>query len=63
MEYSEKYLIGFLEERKRSYVEYIKELIYEHERGQAKFAQYEEKVNAEEDEEEEKGFFRRLFNR
>ena len=65
IEYSEKYRIGFLEESKKSYVEYIKELIYEHERGQAKFAQYEEKINAEEEEEEEeeRGFFRRLFNR
>ncbi|HEX8018176.1 MAG TPA: PAS domain-containing protein, partial [Flavobacterium sp.] len=32
VEFSEKYLIGFLEEKKRSYVEYIKELIYEHEK-------------------------------
>ena len=60
VEFSEKYLIGFLEEKKRTYVEYIKELIYEHEKAQAKFSQYETK---EEDEEEERGFFRRLFNR
>ncbi|MFW0736303.1 PAS domain-containing protein [Flavobacterium sp.] len=60
MEFSEKYLIGFLEEKKRTYVEYIKELIYEHEKSQAKFAQYEVQDN---DEEEERGFFRRLFNR
>jgi PAS domain S-box-containing protein len=60
VEFSEKYLIGFLEEKKRSYVEYIKELIYEHEKTQSKFAQYE--LN-EEDEEEEKGFFKRLFSR
>ncbi len=59
VEFSEKYLIGFLEEKKRSYVEYIKELIYEHEKSQSKFANYEQ----EEQEEEEKGFFRRLFNR
>ncbi|CAA9199591.1 PAS domain-containing protein [Flavobacterium collinsii] len=60
MEFSEKYLIGFLEEKKRTYVEYIKELIYEHEKSQAKFAHYEVQEN---DEEEERGFFRRLFNR
>ena len=60
VEFSEKYLIGFLEEKKRTYVEYIKELIYEHEKAQAKFNQYEIK---DEDEEEERGFFRRLFNR
>ena len=59
VEFSEKYLIGFLEEKKKSYVEYIKELIYEHEKAQSKFAQYEE----QDDEEEERGFFRRLFNR
>lgn len=59
VEFSEKYLIGFLEEKKRSYVEYIKELIYEHEKAQSKFAQHEE----QEDQEEERGFFRRLFNR
>lgn len=61
VEFSEKYLIGFLEEKKRSYVEYIKELILEHEKSQSKFVQYEEQ--AEDEEEEERGFFRRLFNR
>ncbi|SHL17382.1 PAS domain-containing protein [Flavobacterium chilense] len=60
VEFSEKYLIGFLEEKKRTYVEYIKELIYEHEKAQSKFANYEAQ---EDDEEEERGFFRRLFNR
>jgi len=64
MEFSEKYLIGFLEEKKKSYVEYIKDLIFEHEKGQAKFTQYEERaIVEEEEEEEERGFFRRLFNR
>lgn len=58
VEFSEKYLIGFLEEKKRTYVEYIKELIYEHEKAQSKF-QYE----AEADDDEHKGFFKRLFNR
>jgi len=62
MEFSEKYLIGFLEEKKKSYVEYIKDLIFEHEKGHAKFAQYEEQHH-EEEEEEERGFFKRLFNR
>ncbi|WP_316634121.1 PAS domain-containing protein [uncultured Flavobacterium sp.] len=61
VEFSEKYLIGFLEEKKRTYVEYIKELIYEHEKGQPKFAQYA--VEEEGEEEEERGFFRRLFNK
>lgn len=61
VEFSEKYLIGFLEEKKKSYVEYIKELIFEHEKGHAKFAQYEEQHI--EEEEEERGFFKRLFNR
>jgi PAS domain S-box-containing protein len=61
VEFSEKYLIGFLEEKKKSYVEYIKELIYEHEKGHAKFAQFEEQHH--EEEEEERGFFKRLFNR
>jgi len=62
MEFSEKYLIGFLEEKKKSYVEYIKDLIFEHEKGHAKFAQYEEQIH-EEEEEEQRGFFKRLFNR
>ncbi|OXB04798.1 PAS domain-containing protein [Flavobacterium pectinovorum] len=61
VEFSEKYLIGFLEEKKKSYVEYIKELIFEHEKGHAKFVQYEEQHI--EEEEEERGFFKRLFNR
>jgi len=61
VEFSEKYLIGFLEEKNKSYVEYIKELIFEHEKGHAKFAQYEEQHV--EEEEEERGFFKRLFNR
>lgn len=63
VEFSEKYLIGFLEERNRSYVEYIKELIYEHEKSQVKFANYELQQGEEEEEEEERGFFGRLFNR
>jgi PAS domain S-box-containing protein len=60
VEFSEKYLIGFLEEKNRSYVEYVKELIYEHEKAQSKFANYE---LHEDDEEEDKGFFKRLFSR
>ncbi|WP_394777045.1 PAS domain-containing protein [Flavobacterium sp.] len=63
MEFSEKYLIGFLEEKKKSYVEYIKDLIFEHEKGHAKFAQYDERAIDEEEEEEERGFFSRLFSR
>ncbi len=59
VEYSEKYLIGFLEERNRTYVEYIKELIYEQERANHKY----EPVIQEEEEEEERGFFGRFFRR
>ncbi|MCV9926860.1 PAS domain-containing protein [Flavobacterium sp. LS1R49] len=57
MEFSEKYLIGFLEEKKRTYVEYLKELIYEHEKTQ--FTSQVENV----EEEEERGFFGRFFGR
>lgn len=53
VEYSEKYLIGFLEEKNRSYVEYIKDLFTEYERSQ----QPETPIAVE----EEKGFFRRFF--
>lgn len=60
VEFSEKYLIGFLEEKKRSYVEYIKELILDHEKTQSKSFQYEQQ---EEEEEDERGFFSRLFGR
>lgn len=60
VEFSEKYLIGFLEEKKRTYVEYIKELILEHEKSQAKFSNY---VEESEEEEEHRGFFGRLFGR
>jgi PAS domain S-box-containing protein len=60
IEFSEKYLIGFLEEKKRTYVEYIKELILENEKTQSKFVHNKED---DDEEEEEKGFFRRLFNR
>ncbi|MEO7978372.1 PAS domain-containing protein [Flavobacterium sp.] len=58
VEFSEKYLIGFLEEKNRSYVEYIKELIYEYEKTQSKSLQ-----NEEIEEEDERSFFGRLFNR
>ncbi|OXA97288.1 PAS domain-containing protein [Flavobacterium hercynium] len=61
--FSEKYLIGFLEEKKKSYVEYIKELIEENDKAHNKFVQQEEHPVYEEEEEEERGFFRRLFNR
>lgn len=61
VEFSEKYLIGFLEEKKRTYVEYIKELIYEHEKAQAKFSTYVEEEDS--GEEEHRGFFGRLFGR
>jgi PAS domain S-box-containing protein len=58
VEFSEKYLIGFLEEKKRTYVEYIKELILEHEKTQSKSAHHDEV-----EEEDERGFFGRLFGR
>nr|WP_315141679.1 PAS domain-containing protein [uncultured Flavobacterium sp.] len=53
VEYSEKYLIGFLEEKNRSYVEYINDLFTEYERSQ--------KPEAPIAVEEEKGFFKRFF--
>ncbi|KVV16096.1 PAS domain-containing protein [Flavobacterium sp. TMP13] len=62
VKYSEKYLIGFLEEKNRTYVEYIKDLIFEHERAQQKQQAFTENV-VEDKEEEEKGFFGRFFNR
>jgi PAS domain S-box-containing protein len=58
MEFSEKYLIGFLEEKKRTYVEYIKELIYEHEK-----VQFSNQPEIHVEEEEERGFFSRFFGR
>ncbi len=53
VEYSEKYLIGFLEEKNRSYVEYINDLFTEYERSQ--------KPEAPIAVEEEKGFFKLFF--
>ncbi len=53
MEYSEKYLNGFLEERNKTYVQYILELIY----NQEKLDNHNTKA------EEEKGFFSRFFGR
>lgn len=53
VEYSEKYLIGFLEEKNRSYVEYINDLFTEYERSQ--------KPDAPIGVEEERGFFKRFF--
>nr|WP_315169880.1 PAS domain-containing protein [uncultured Flavobacterium sp.] len=53
VEYSEKYLIGFLEEKNRSYVEYINDLFTEYERSQKP----ETPIAVE----EEKGFFKRFF--
>ena len=53
IEYSEKYLNGFLEERNKTYVQYILELIY----NQEKLDNHNTKA------EEEKGFFSRFFGR
>jgi PAS domain S-box-containing protein len=53
VEYSEKYLIGFLEEKNRSYVEYINDLFTEYERSQ----QPDSPIAVE----EERGFFKRFF--
>ncbi|CAM3989121.1 PAS domain-containing protein [Flavobacterium sinopsychrotolerans] len=61
IEFSEKYLIGFLEEKKTSYVEYIKALVYEHEKPQ--FASHNRNQIEIVEEEEEKGFFSRFFGR
>lgn len=49
IDYSEKYLNGFLEERNKTYVQYIMELIYAHEKAN-------EIIKVE-----EKGFFSRFF--
>lgn len=61
IEFSEKYLIGFLEEKKTTYVEYIKALVYEHEKPQ--FASHNRNQIEIVEEEEEKGFFSRFFGR
>lgn len=53
IEFSEKYLNGFLEEKNKTYVQYILELIY----NQEKLDNQNNKV------EEEKGFFSRFFSR
>lgn len=51
--YSEKYLVGFLEEKNQSYVDYINDLFTEYERTQKP----ETPIAVE----EERGFFRRFF--
>uniref|UniRef100_UPI00404A3998 PAS domain-containing protein n=1 Tax=Flavobacterium sp. TaxID=239 RepID=UPI00404A3998 len=51
--YSEKYLNGFLEEKNKSYVQFIMELIYAQEKQEDKNSKKEE----------EKGFFSRFFGR
>lgn len=56
MEGSEKYLIGFLEEQGKDYVEFLKDLMAEHEK---EIAQKENSVNAPK---ESKGFFARFFS-
>lgn len=61
IEFSEKYLIGFLEEKKTIYVEYIKALVYEHEKP--KFTSQNRNQIEIVEEEEEKGFFSRFFGR
>lgn len=53
VEYSEKYLIGFLEEKKCSYVEYINDLFTEYERSQ----QPDAPIAVE----GERSFFKRFF--
>lgn len=50
IEFSEKYLNGFLEEKNKTYVQYIMELIYSHEKANEPAAKVEEK-----------GFFSRFF--
>lgn len=58
VEFSEKYLTGFLEEKDRTYVEYIKELIYDHERQQQNNV-----AESTDNQEENRGFFARFFSR
>ncbi|WP_445721901.1 PAS domain-containing protein [Flavobacterium sp.] len=53
IEYSEKYLNGFLEEKSKTYVQYIMELIYEQEKINNKSTKVDE----------EKGFFSRFFGK
>ncbi|MCO6163203.1 PAS domain-containing protein [Flavobacterium sp. NRK F7] len=54
MEYSEKYLTGFLEEKNKTYVQYILELIYNQEKMEN---------HSNQKTEEEKSFFSRFFSR
>ncbi|MBD3723922.1 MAG: histidine kinase, partial [Flavobacteriaceae bacterium] len=56
MEGSEKYLIGFLEEQGKDYVEFLKDLMAEHEK---EIAQKENSASAPK---ESKGFFARFFS-
>ncbi|OCB78058.1 PAS domain-containing protein [Flavobacterium crassostreae] len=60
LEASERYMIGFLEEKNRTYIEYVKECILDYEQSQ-----YFQKKNEQEQEEEteSKGFFARFFGR
>ena len=60
IEASEKYLIGFLEEKNRTYVEYVKECILDYEQSQNAQKRVELK---EEEEDESRGFFSRFFGR
>lgn len=55
MEASEKYLIGFLEEKGKSYVDYILDIMADHEAKEAARLGHAEK------QEETKGFFSRFF--
>ena len=54
---SEKYLIGFLEEKQKSYVEYMKDIVLEYEKEQSSLVEKEEETD-----DEEKGLFRKFLS-
>ncbi len=60
MEASERYLIGFLEEKKRTYVEFVEECILDYEKTQNSLKR--EELEADENT-GNRGFFSRLFGR
>lgn len=61
---SEKYLIGFLEEKGMSYVDLISKLMVNENKNQQPQEQQQQVVEIEEEEEEEhRGFFSRFFGR
>ncbi len=63
LETSEKYLVGFLEEKGLTYVGYITKLMMEYEKSINPSPPLQVSQSIVEDEEEEVGFFRRFFGR